>query len=170
MQESLSDPSHRCVMSHHILVSVNSPQWHQEQKELEVLCTRVFNLVAAPDQQVFELSVVFTCDAEIQKLNATYRHQDKPTNVLSFPSGVRHKVQVPCFPLGDIVLAYETIKQEAVTQHKSFDHHLTHLLMHGFLHLLGYDHEEEAQANIMEALEVKYLGLLGIDNPYLQRE
>lgn len=105
-----------------------------------------------------ELSFAFVDDATIQTLNRDYRHKDKPTNVLSFP--------MAGLMLGDIVLARETITQEARKQNKDFDHHLTHLIIHGFLHLLGYDHTDDKNAAEMEAIEIAALSQLGIDNPY----
>lgn len=105
-----------------------------------------------------ELSVVFTSDIHVQILNHEYRGKDKPTNVLSFPQ------DMPM--LGDIVLAYETIERESVEQKKSFEDHLTHLLVHGALHLLGYDHEDDKEAEEMEALEIEILAGLDIKNPY----
>jgi probable rRNA maturation factor len=113
-----------------------------------------------------ELSLVFTDDAHIRALNAAWRGKDKPTNVLSFPA-------VPVTPgaalppmLGDIVLACETVGREAALEGKPFDHHLSHLVVHGFLHLLGHDHEDEAEAAAMEALERRILAGLAIPDPY----
>lgn len=109
-----------------------------------------------------ELSVLFTDNAHIQELNRDYRGQDKPTNVLSFSTIA--DIEVPV--LGDIVLAFETVKAEAAQQHISLEHHITHLLIHGYLHLQGLDHENEQEATQMEALEIKLLAGLGISNPY----
>ena len=173
MQDSACDPS-RCSASHQILLTVNSKEWPQEQLDLQELCTRLFQMVAKPYDCVFEVSLVLTSNNEIQKLNATYRGKDKPTNVLSFPSGLfkpnEKQQQLPVLPLGDVILAYEIIQQEALEQDISFQDHLSHLLIHGYLHLLGYDHEVDSEAEIMEALEVKHLQELGIKNPYLMRE
>jgi probable rRNA maturation factor len=115
--------------------------------------------------EAFEASVMLTDDAQIRELNRTWRAKDKPTNVLSFPapeqpglSGPRH--------LGDIALAYETLVRESEEESKELAHHFAHLIVHGVLHLLGYDHEVEAEADIMEGLEVKALATLGIANPY----
>ncbi len=105
-----------------------------------------------------ELSVAIVSDARIQELNKNFRHKDKATNVLSFP------MEGPM--LGDIVLARETITEEAAEQGKSFKTHLTHLIIHGFLHLLGYDHMDEKSAAAMESIEIAALTQLGIDNPY----
>ena len=107
-----------------------------------------------------ELSLAFINDAEIQTLNCDYRGKDTPTNVLSFPDNG------PAPLLGDIVLAFETIQREAAEKSVSLHHHLSHLIIHGFLHLQGYDHETEAEAIQMEALEIKALAALNIDNPY----
>jgi probable rRNA maturation factor len=113
----------------------------------------------------FEASVMLTDDAQIRELNRTWRAKDKPTNVLSFPApeqpgsgGPRH--------LGDIALAYETLVRESEEESKELAHHFAHLIVHGVLHLLGYDHEVEAEADIMEDLEVKALATLGIADPY----
>jgi probable rRNA maturation factor len=113
----------------------------------------------------FEASVMLADDAQIRELNRTWRNKDKPTNVLSFPApeqpgsdGPRH--------LGDIALAYETLVRESEEESKELAHHFAHLIVHGVLHLLGYDHEVEAEADIMEGLEVKALATLGIADPY----
>lgn len=116
------------------------------------------------------VDVVLGDDAFLQQLNASYRSQNKPTNVLSFPQEeLRKGTYLPSEEfvlLGDIVLSYPTIKAEALDQNKSFSHHLKHLIVHGFLHLLGFDHEEESDAQEMETLEVKILQSLNIPNPY----
>ena len=110
-----------------------------------------------------ELSIAFVGDARIQELNRDYRHKDKPTNVLSFPMA---DPLTDVVMLGDIVIAYGTVKAEASAQEKTFENHLTHLIIHGFLHLLGYDHETDKDALEMETIEIAALGQLGIDNPY----
>jgi len=113
-----------------------------------------------------ELSLLFTDDAHIQTLNREWRAKDKPTNVLSFPAfDVAPGDPLPPM-LGDIVLARETIESEAALEQKPFDHHLTHLIVHGLLHLLGYDHEMEEEAEEMEALERAALRRLAIPDPY----
>ena len=113
-----------------------------------------------------ELSLVFTDDDAIQSLNAEWRQKDKPTNVLSFPA-------FPMAPgdplppmLGDIVLAYETVAREAELEQKPLENHITHLIIHGLLHLLGYDHETDEEAEEMEALERQALARLAIPDPY----
>jgi probable rRNA maturation factor len=116
-----------------------------------------------------ELAIMLTDDAGIRILNSNWRGIDKPTNVLSFPAlqpaGPNGPDDAPRM-LGDIAIAYETTRKEADDEQKPFDHHLSHLAVHGFLHLIGYDHEDDAEAEVMEALEVKILEQLGIPNPY----
>jgi len=111
-----------------------------------------------------ELAVTFTDDAHIRLLNRQFRRKDKPTNVLSFPAGPAGAVL-----LGDIVLAAETVSREAEEQGISRKDHLIHLIIHGFLHLLGHDHEVEAEALAMERLETAILASIGIADPYADR-
>ncbi|PRD44488.1 rRNA maturation RNase YbeY [Phyllobacterium phragmitis] len=113
-----------------------------------------------------ELSIVFTDDASIQKLNAEWRGKDKPTNVLSFPAFPVKAGARPGPMLGDIVIARETVEREAALEKKPLDHHLTHLVVHGFLHLLGYDHEDDGEAEEMEGWERRILEALAIPDPY----
>jgi probable rRNA maturation factor len=113
-----------------------------------------------------ELSLVFTDDNAIKELNNDWRDKDKPTNVLSFPAFTLKPGHKPGPMLGDIVIARETVAREAVEEDKSFDHHLTHLIVHGFLHLVGYDHMTQAEAEEMERLERKILERLAIPDPY----
>lgn len=119
--------------------------------------------------QNVEVSILLTNDEEIKDLNRQYRGKDKPTNVLSFPQEVDLSSMCDleaCVLLGDIVLSIETIQLEAVQQQKSMHHHLAHLIVHGTLHLLGYDHETDMEAEEMEALEIDILRQHCITNPY----
>ncbi len=124
------------------------------------------------DEQVFrhfgtgviEISIVLADDRFVQNLNKTYRNKDKPTNVLSFPQDPDENSKI--INLGDVVLAYETVKAESLSQNKNFNDHLAHLLVHGILHLLDYDHEDDREAQKMESLEIRVLERLGIKNPY----
>jgi len=109
-----------------------------------------------------ELSIALIDDAQMSGFNSRYRQKSGPTNVLSFPASG------PL--LGDIVLSYETIAREAGEKGASFEHHLAHLAVHGFLHLQGYDHKRTADAKVMEALEISILKSLAIDNPYKIRK
>lgn len=113
-----------------------------------------------------EVSFLFTDDASIKIINNEWRGQDKPTNVLSFPAFALRPGMAPKSVLGDIVIALETVQREAAFEHKSFDHHLSHLIIHGLLHLLGYDHEADDDAQLMEGLERKILNALAISDPY----
>ncbi|MDN5248568.1 rRNA maturation RNase YbeY [Bartonella sp. TP] len=117
-----------------------------------------------------ELSLVFTDNEHITKLNSNWRGVDKATNVLSFPAYDLKIGEAPSPILGDIIFAFETIKEQAITQHKPFEHHLSHLFIHGFLHLLGFDHETEEQSDKMEPLECEILAKLHIPNPYILPE
>jgi probable rRNA maturation factor len=114
-----------------------------------------------------ELSLLFTDDASIRVLNRDWRGKDKATNVLSFPAfEVAPGDPLPPM-LGDVILAFETVSAEAALEAKPFVHHLTHLIVHGLLHLLGYDHENDAEADEMEGLERKVLARLAIPDPYV---
>lgn len=113
-----------------------------------------------------ELSVVFTDDAAIQALNAQWRNKDKPTNVLSFPAFPPAKGGRLPPMLGDIVLAAETVVREATEEKKPVENHVSHLVIHGLLHLLGYDHETDDEAEEMEAVERAALARLAIPDPY----
>ena len=125
--------------------------------------------IADADVADAELAVMLTDDAGIRTLNANWRSIDKPTNVLSFPAlqpeGAGGEDDAPRM-LGDIAIAYETTRREADEEQKPFDHHLSHLAVHGFLHLIGYDHENDDDAEDMEALEREILSSLGIPDPY----
>jgi probable rRNA maturation factor len=115
-----------------------------------------------------ELSIVLTDDAAVRVLNKTWRGIDAATNVLSFPAAERHELPAAAH-LGDIALAGETVLREAAAEGKLPHHHLAHLAAHGALHLLGYDHAADAEAEAMEALERQALAQLGVPDPYAER-
>ena len=124
-----------------------------------------------------EVSVRLTSDEEVRTLNAQYRHKDKPTNVLSFPMVQRDLLDTVSqnsddgeVLLGDIVLAYGVCAAEAAERGIAVETHATHLIVHGTLHLLGYDHIDDDEADGMEAIERAALAELGIADPYLVRE
>lgn len=114
------------------------------------------------------ISVMLGSDADLRRLNRDFRGKDKPTNVLSFPAhkNIKDTRGFKKLELGDIALAYETITREAREQGKSRRAHITHMAIHSTLHLLGFDHESDREARVMEGLEIQILGALGLKNPY----
>lgn len=156
----------------HIDIMVEAGNWPDEPA-LETLVRKsveagwsVLGLKSADS----ELSAVFTDDASIQLLNAEWRGKDKPTNVLSFPAFPVKAGSQPGPMLGDIVIARETVEREALEEGKPLENHLTHLVVHGFLHLLGYDHETDEEAEEMEGKEREILHALAIPDPYAVSE
>jgi probable rRNA maturation factor len=152
-------------------VLVTADCW-QAEPGAEAVIHRAIELAAEivdADTADAELAVMLTDDAGIRTLNRNWRGIDKPTNVLSFPAlqpvGARGPDDAPPM-LGDIAIAYETMRREADEEAKPFEHHLSHLAVHGFLHLVGYDHENNDDAEAMEALEREVLAQLGIPDPY----
>jgi len=147
-------------------IAVQFEDWHKEISDFDALARaailQILETLKSPT--LGELSLAFVSDSDIRKLNRDYRHKDSPTNVLSFPD------EGPAPLLGDIVLALETIRREAAEKAISIEAHVSHLIIHGFLHLQGYDHETEATAADMEALEITALTALNIDNPYEIRD
>ena len=115
-----------------------------------------------------ELTVRIVDADEIQQLNNTYRHKDKSTNVLSFPFEQPEGIdELPL--LGDVVICASVVESEAIQQAKPSDAHWAHMVVHGVLHLLGYDHIEDQEAEEMESLEIQVLEKLGVSNPYIER-
>lgn len=171
------DPIHTGATIEHegttIDVVVESPLWAAEP-EAEAQVLRAVTAALPADRGSCELAVVLADDATVKTLNAQYRGKDAPTNVLSFPAvpgpaGADGDTAVPVL-LGDVVLAFETVRAEAEREGKPFAHHLGHLVVHGVLHLLGYDHETEPDAEAMEARERDVLASLAIPDPYAGRE
>lgn len=160
-----------------IEISTPCPHWqslHEAILETAALATQTVlaDQGLGPDADAdmagdagYEISIVLADDAFVRDLNRQYRNIDRPTNVLSFPSGDEDG-HGPVL-LGDVVLAYETVAREAQAAGKSLSAHVTHLIIHGILHLLGYDHEDEQEAEEMEALETALLARLGITDPYV---
>ena len=156
-----------------IAVVARDPRWREDVPEAEALARRaaraLFDHPAAgrrPDGPL-EVAVVLADDALLRKLNREHRGVDRPTNVLAFGDG--GAVVAPGQPrlLGDVVLARETVLREAAEQGKPAGHHLMHLVIHGLLHLLGYDHDRAGRAREMEGLEVAVLAQLGVADPYV---
>ena len=156
-------------------VLVTADCWQGEPNADAVIQRAIAAAAEAIDEDVAdaEVAVMLTDDSGIRTLNGNWRGIDKPTHVLSFPAlqpeGERKAGDAPRM-LGDIAIAYETTRREADEEQKPFDHHLSHLAVHGFLHLIGYDHETDGEAEVMEALEREILAQLGIPDPYAERE
>jgi probable rRNA maturation factor len=149
-----------------IETAVESPQW-SELKDIDALiaeCVQAaLDITGDKIRPGAEVSLLFCDDARIRELNRQYRGKDKATNVLSFPGP--ESLEEAHF-LGDIALAFETIDREAREQGKTLVAHSRHMIVHGFLHLLGYDHEDAAEAEEMEALETRILQAMGVPDPY----
>ncbi len=162
-------------------VVMEEPRW--QALGFETLAARAAQAVAAHLglSPAHEISLLACDDARIAALNAGFRGRPQPTNVLSWPSeerGAEAPGGIPLPPddpgmgdpeLGDIAIAFETCQREAVEQGISPHDHVTHLIVHGILHLLGYDHERDQDATLMEGLETSILGKLGIADPYRER-
>lgn len=148
-------------------ISIESGDWPDEAALTRVVDRAVsaaFAETGAAGRS--ELSIVFSDDAHMRTLNAGWRGKDKPTNVLSFPAFPFPKGGPLPPMLGDIVLAAKTVAKEAGLEDKPLENHITHLVIHGLLHLLGYDHENDAEAEEMEAIERSALARLAIPDPY----
>ena len=134
------------------------------QKTLNKISNEIYkNSSLMNTNKINSVSVLFAGEKKITELNSRFRKRNLPTNVLSFPSYIERSKKIF---LGDIIFSAETIFKEAKRDKKSCNNHLIHLFIHGFLHLLGYDHQTENNAKIMEGLEIKILKTLKIDNPY----
>jgi len=142
---------------------VESDRWRQSGDAAALARAAVIEAAAALSTARAELAIVLTDDSAMRALNRIWRGVDKATNVLSFPT--KRAGEGPPL-LGDIVLAYDTIAREARRRRKPFAHHVAHLAVHGFLHLLGYDHEQHADAEAMEQAERDILRRLAIPDPY----
>jgi probable rRNA maturation factor len=148
-----------------------SRQWRDRRLDRVIARAAEAALKAAGTlaRDIGEIGVLLTDDNGIRALNRAWRGADKPTNVLSFPAAPRGTG--PTAPhLGDVALAYETVHMEATDEGKDFADHLAHLVVHGVLHLLGYDHAADDEATDMESREVAALALLGVADPYADRE
>lgn len=147
-----------------IEMQVRSPLWDAEPTAADTVCAAIQAAAALVPAQG-EVSVLLTDDAAVRRLNREWRKVDKPTNVLSFPAAKPGGALI-----GDIAIAYETLRREAAGEGKAFLHHLSHLAVHGFLHLLGYDHQTDSQADAMEGIERAALARLDVADPYILRE
>jgi len=150
-------------------IQIQSPLWKAQplaEQTVRDAVTAAASVLSTADSEV---SIVLTDDSAMAVLNRDWRGIDKPTNVLSFPAS-GHKGSETTRFLGDIVIAYETLVRECGDDNRKFLHHLAHLTVHGFLHLVGYDHETDAQADEMEGLESKIMTRMSMPNPYIARD
>lgn len=147
-------------------VTVEAGSW-DDLEDVEGLCARAAEaaLAVAGVEGLVSLALLLTDDEAIRQINSEWRGRDEPTNVLSFPAAPAPGFPGPR-PLGDVALAYETLAREAQTEGKPLASHAAHLLAHGVLHCLGYDHDTDAAAEEMEALETKAMALIGVGDPY----
>jgi probable rRNA maturation factor len=161
----MTPPPDRRAPAPEIDIQVASPLWAAQPRTEETI--RAAIAAAASARRVEAgVSVLLTDDAAIRALNRDWRQLDKPTNVLSFPAA---KDASRAFA-GDIVIAYETLARECADEDRAFLHHLAHLTVHGFLHLIGYDHQTDAQAEEMEGLESRIMRFMNMPDPYLARD
>jgi probable rRNA maturation factor len=151
----------------HIDIQVQSPLWNAQPLAEQTIREAISAAAGALSTEGGEVSILLTDDSEIARLNRDWRGIDKPTNVLSFPAS---RVGQGDKLLGDIVIAYETLERESTDESRDFLHHLAHLAVHGFLHLIGFDHETDAQAEEMEGLESRIMMRLNMPDPYVARE
>ena len=148
-------------------IVIESPLW-KAQRNAKALLRRAIGAAASTVSAAEgEVAVVLTDDSAIRALNRDWRRRDAATNVLSFPATRAREAGGAPRLLGDIVIAYETTEREARAERKPFAHHLAHLAVHGFLHLAGYDHAADDEADAMERLETAILARLDVPSPYL---
>jgi probable rRNA maturation factor len=165
-------------------VAIKSKKWLEEKNIDNFIIKICKTLIPLTDLKKIlsksfdlELTVLLVSDRQIKKINSQFRGQNKPTNVLSFPSldenlirksGLKKAIgSFDYLLLGDVIISYETVKKESLAQRKEFHDHLSHLILHSILHLIGHDHQEEKMAIKMESLEIKILKKLGLPNPYI---
>jgi len=164
-----------------VAVSIRSGAWRTALPEAAALCRRAARAALAARRAelgpgAMEVSIVLADDDMVRGLNRSYRDRDEATNVLSFPALEGAALASPGprpdgapVMLGDVAVAFETARTEALAEDKPLAHHLVHLVVHGVLHLLGYDHHDPVAAEIMEKLEAEVLAGLGVPDPYAPR-
>ncbi|MDC3322984.1 rRNA maturation RNase YbeY [Gammaproteobacteria bacterium] len=153
------------ILESNIFITGNLEDLSCTQKDISEWVQALIDVEEGLDELITakNINFSFVSEEEIQKLNLTFLKKDKPTNVLSFPSPATDLNQDL---LGDIAICIDVIKKESYAQGKETADHLIHIILHSVLHLVGYDHEDEASANKMELLEISTLKKIGIANPY----
>lgn len=170
-----SDPRVKLSLSLQTLAPAWKKAWPGARGEILRLAKAALKASELSEyQRGIAISVVLSDDDAMRELNHTFRGKNKPTNVLSFPayddlSEMESAPDDEPFHLGDVVLSYDTVRAESLEQKKSFRDHASHLIVHGCLHLAGYDHEDDREADAMEAMEIQVLSQFGIRNPYRTR-
>jgi probable rRNA maturation factor len=150
-------------------IQMQSPLWDAQPLAAQTIRAAIGAAASILSTAGGEVSIVLTNDSAIRDLNRGWREIDKPTNVLSFPVSSQ-TISGETRLLGDIVIAYETLERECDDENRIFLHHLAHLAVHGFLHLIGYDHQTDVQAEEMEGLESKIMMRLNLPDPYFARD
>lgn len=152
-------------------IANKNKKWKSSENFIQETCEKLIPLTdlkkVLKKNISIEVSISLVLDPEMKKINSDFRQKNKVTNVLSFPAQESFSGKSDYVFLGDIILALDYIKKESLAQNKTFENHLTHLILHSILHLIGFDHEENEAAEIMENLEIKILKKLKISNPYL---
>ena len=151
-------------------ITVDCKEWYLVDSNIKEVCKKTIATVFQNQLVPFnsserEIGVLLTTNDRMLDLNKLYRKKDVPTNVLSFPSGSQNFDELP-FVLGDIAIGYSITLEESIKANLTFLNHMQHLLVHGCLHLLGFDHEKTNEAEEMERIEINILKKLNIDNPY----
>ena len=149
---------------------VRSARWRRRPAAKNIVKSAVKAAAKAVSTRPVELAIVLSDDSAIRSLNRQWRGKNAPTNVLSFPAAAPGKGRSASPYIGDVVIAYQTTAREAAAEGKPFNNHLAHLAVHGFLHLLGYDHEDDCDADAMERLERRILKRIGVADPYAARD
>jgi probable rRNA maturation factor len=172
IQPDIDSPA--ALLAETLDVVIESPLWQDVMPAAETVVRRAVAASLPAELRGAELCVMLGDDAAVRDLNARYRGRDIATNVLSFPAlrdgtPTAAGSTLPTL-LGDVAIAFETVRAEAESEGKTLDHHLSHLVVHGVLHLLGYDHETDAEADLMEGRERDILASLAVPDPYAGRE
>jgi probable rRNA maturation factor len=151
------------AVAHIIDVATPTAAWIRALPRAAAIARRAARAALEGQRKPCEVSILLAGDAQARQLNRDYRHKDKPTNVLSFPAGAE---AAPL--LGDVVVAFGVTQREAASERKTLAAHLTHLVIHGVLHLLGYDHIEDRDAAVMERRESALMARMGLSDPYAE--